>query len=105
MPRKKIGIICPPEHKHEQTQVCYTHHGCRCQWCVSEARHRYQEKNGNGKWLAHELIAEIDHMVMLNQSIHVILKDLNVNPITAKTTFYKNGRGDLARMLNREDSR
>lgn len=105
MPRqvKNTDFVCPDDHKHEATQVCHTHHGCRCELCVSEARNRYQQRNGNGKWLAKELIQEIDHMVSLNQSIHGILWEMNINPITAKTTFYKNGRGDLARRMNRED--
>jgi hypothetical protein len=71
---------------------------------VSEARARYQERNGNGKWLAWEIIAEVDHMVTLNQSIHTVLKEIKVNPETAKTIFYKHNRGDLARLLNRQDT-
>jgi len=106
MPRKmqNPGHICPEDHQHEATQVCHSHHKCRCGPCVSEARHRYQEKNGNGKWLAHELIAEADHMLNLNQSLHDTLHQMGVNVITAKTLFYKHGRGDLARKLNRQDS-
>ncbi len=97
-------LICPEEHSHEKATVCYAHHGCRCQWCVSESRARYQERNGNGKWLAAELISEVVHMVSLNQSIYDTLQKMGVNPETAKTTFYKHDRGDLARMLNRQDS-
>lgn len=96
--------ICSEDHSHEKATVCYNHHGCRCQWCVSEARARYQERNGNGKWLAGELISEVEHMVSLNQSIYAVLNQMNVNPETAKTIFYKNNRGDLARLMNRQDT-
>lgn len=103
---KDPDYVCPEEHAHEASSVCYHHHKCRCQWCASEARARYQERKGsNGKWLAHEIIAEIDHMVSLKQSVYVILNEMNVNPATAKTIFYKNGRDDLARMLNRQDAK
>lgn len=26
-------FTCPPEHKHDETQTCYSNHGCRCDDC------------------------------------------------------------------------
>jgi hypothetical protein len=100
MPIKKPDYVCPPDHKHELTQVCHSHHKCRCEWCVSEARARYQEKTGrNGQWTAKELIVEIEHFVNLGYSALTAVQEMNVNPTTAKTVLYRNDRPDLARQL------
>ena len=95
------GTICPPEHKHEATSVCYAHHRCRCQWCVSEARARYQERMGaHGKWMADELIIEFEHLTSLGVSGELAIQQIGVTKNTAQSVFYKNKRGDLARKLN-----
>lgn len=98
--------VCPPEHSHEATTVCYTHHKCRCQWCVSEARARYQERRGeHGKWLAEEMIPELEHFLSLNVNGRVAVEQMGLNIETVKSTLYKNGRADLVHKLTSEGYR
>jgi hypothetical protein len=97
------ATICPPEHRHEETSVCYSHHRCRCQWCVSEARARYQERTGqNGKWLVEELIPELEHFLSLNVNGRVAVEQMGLKLDTVKSVLYKNGRGDLVLRLTKE---
>ena len=99
---KEWFAICPDDHKHEKATVCYSVHGCRCEWCTSESRARYQERRGNGKWMARELIIELDHFTSLGVSIYTALAEMGVDPETAKIVLYRNERADLARKLNAE---
>lgn len=95
--------VCPPEHKHEETTVCYSHHKCRCQWCVSEARARYQERIGtHGKWMAAELITEVEHFLSLGVNGRVAVEQMGLNFDTVKSTLYKNGRTDLISRMTKE---
>jgi hypothetical protein len=54
----------------------------------------------NGKWLAHELIIEFEHLTSLGVSGEMAINQIGVQKVTAQTIFYKNNRGDLARKLN-----
>lgn len=99
----KRAIICPEDHDHETTTVCYTHHKCRCQWCTSEARARYQERMGtHGKWLAEEMIPEIEHFLSLGVNGRVAIEQMGLNFETVKSILYKHGRKDLVTKMTSE---
>ena len=101
--RYKKAIICPPEHSHESSTICYTHHKCRCDWCVSEARARYQERMGaHGKWMADELIVELEHFLSLGVNGRVAVEQMGLNLETVRSTLYKNGRADLVSRISKE---
>ena len=99
----KSAIVCPENHDHELTTVCYTHHKCRCEWCVSEARARYQERMGaHGKWLAEEMIPEIEHFLSLGVNGRVAIEQMGLNVDTVRSILYKHKRADLVAAITKE---
>lgn len=49
-PRIRARTICPPEHKHDGSLVCYNLHQCRCEPCV---RHRAETDTRRAKLKAY----------------------------------------------------
>lgn len=91
--------VCPEDHKHEATTVCHDHHKCRCRWCVSEARARYQEKNGNGIWIKEELVIEVEHLLLSGMSPQMVEEALGVSRESMKVQMRKADRQDLSDKL------
>jgi len=100
MQRKHKTTICPEDHKHELTTVCHEHHKCRCQWCVSEARARYQERMGtNGLWTKEELIIEVEHLSNCGMGPQQIADALGQTLEHTRHQLRKYGRKDLSEKL------
>ena len=45
--RKNTMDICPTDHAHDRTQVCYAKHGCRCDDCKARRRADVKRWNAN----------------------------------------------------------
>lgn len=70
---------------------------------MSEARARYQERmGGHGKWLAEEMIPELEHFLSLRVNGRVAVEQMGLNIDTVKSVLYKHGRGDLVQKLTSE---
>ena len=92
--------ICPDEHKHELTSVCHDHHGCRCDWCVSESRARYQERKGNGLWVKKELEIEVEHLLGCGVGPQQVADAMGINRGSIQSQLKRNGRPDLAHKMS-----
>lgn len=73
VPVKPGTFVCPPEHKHGGSGVCYTMHHCRCDECRrvrSETDRRRAKLHAYGRWVDPYVSADVvrEHLAYLQQS-------------------------------------
>jgi hypothetical protein len=71
-PRRRNRVICPPEHKHAESLVCYNLHQCRCEPCIEHraATHERRAKlKAYGRYDTGLVDAEPvrEHLLMLGE--------------------------------------
>jgi hypothetical protein len=94
--------ICEEDHKHEKSSTCYDRHGCRCDWCCSEQKARWQERRGSAtplKWSREELINEFEFLVLNGMSGNEAVKAFGMKRENVRESLIRKGRDDLVKYL------